>query len=133
MPTIVMNFRSTGEPGSHERHFGYDCVVQEGGLLATVVPQGLADSEIRGGRARLADVQPEAKASPEEPSPSSTPVPETPPLADSPASLDTMSLKDLRAYAKEHGIAIGAKATTKDAVLAVIRAAVGESLPPASA
>lgn len=128
MPTIVMNFRSTGEPGSHERHFGYDCVVQEGGLLATVVPQGLADSEIRGGRARLADVQPGI-----EPSPPSTPSPETPPPADSPASLDTMSLKDLRAYAKEHGIAIGAKATTKDAVLAVIRAAVGESLPPASA
>lgn len=63
----------------------------------------------------------------------STPGPEMPLPGDPPASLDTMGVKELRAYAKEHGIAIGAKATTKDAILAVISAAVGESSPPASA
>jgi len=123
MPTIVMNFRSTGEPGSHERHFGYDCVVQEGGSLATTVPQGLADSEILAGRARLADEQPEPIAPADAPLPSA-------PLAD---ALDAMSVKDLRAYAKERGITIGAAATTKDAIQAVIRAVAGESSPPASA
>ncbi|MGE4537589.1 MAG: hypothetical protein AB7D37_10955 [Desulfovibrio sp.] len=34
-----------------------------------------------------------------------------------------MTILQLRAYAKEHGITIGADATTKDAILAVIQAA----------
>jgi hypothetical protein len=125
MPTIVMNFKSTGNPGDHERHFGYDCVVLEDRSLVTVVPQGLADSEIRGGRARLAEMQPEPDTSPP-----AAPGPETSTSAD---PLDGMSLKELRAYAGKHDITIGAKATKKDEILAVIRAAVGESMPPASA
>lgn len=66
----------------------------------------------------------------EETSPPAAPGPGTSPPAD---SLDAMSVKELRAYAKQEGIAIGAKATSKDAILAVIQAAVGESMPPASA
>lgn len=66
----------------------------------------------------------------EDTSPPAAPGPETSPPAD---SLDAMSVKELRAYAGEHDITIGAKATKKDEILAVIRAAAGESMPPASA
>lgn len=34
-----------------------------------------------------------------------------------------MTVAELRAFAKEHGITLGAEATTKDAILAVIQAA----------
>lgn len=37
--------------------------------------------------------------------------------------LDEMTVKELRAFAGEHGITLGAEATTKDAILAAIKAA----------
>ncbi|WP_029458244.1 hypothetical protein [Solidesulfovibrio alcoholivorans] len=40
-----------------------------------------------------------------------------------PKALVDMTIAQMRAYAKEHSITIGADATTKDAVLAVIQAA----------
>jgi hypothetical protein len=43
-----------------------------------------------------------------------------------PKALADMTLLQMRAYAKERGITIGADATTKDAVLAVIQAAEAE-------
>lgn len=43
-----------------------------------------------------------------------------------PKALTDMTLAQMRAYAKERGITIGADATTKDAVLAVIQAAEAE-------
>jgi hypothetical protein len=38
-------------------------------------------------------------------------------------SLEGMTVIQLRAFAKEHGITLGADATTKDTILAVIQAA----------
>lgn len=43
-----------------------------------------------------------------------------------PKALADMTLLQMRAYAKERGITIGAEATTKDAILAVIQAAEAE-------
>ena len=43
-----------------------------------------------------------------------------------PKPITEMTILQLRAYAKEHGITIGAEATTKDAILAVIQAAEAE-------
>lgn len=98
---VTMNGRKSIEaPGTVVSHFGHAFVVQEDHTLVADIDDEMAEMEIAAGR--MAKVEG---------------------TEDAPKPLTDMKLDELRAYAKEHGITIGADNTTKDAILAVIQAA----------
>lgn len=98
---VTMNGRkSNADAGSIENHFGHAFVVQKDKTLVADIEDEMAEHEIASGRmakAEVAEIVPKA--------------------------LTDMKLDELRAYAKENGITIGADNTTKDAILAVIQSA----------
>lgn len=99
MKVTLNGRRSIEAAGTVVSHFGHAFVVQEDQTLVAEVDDEMAEVEVASGRmAKVEDAE------------------------SSPKALADMRLDELRAYAKEHSITIGADATTKDAILAVIQA-----------
>lgn len=100
MKVTISGRKSNAEAGSIENHFGHPFVVQEDQTLVADIDSEMAELEVAAGRmAKVEDAEAVPKA------------------------LTDMKLDELRAYAKEHGITIGADNTTKDAILTVIQTA----------
>ncbi|MFU2207221.1 hypothetical protein [Solidesulfovibrio sp. C21] len=98
---VTMNGRkSNADVGTTVSHFGHTFVVQEDKTLVAEIDEKMAEIEVASGRlSKVEGAEPTSKV------------------------LTDMKLDELRAYAKERGITIGADNTTKDAILAVIQAA----------
>ena len=62
MPKVTINtFKSHGEPGSVEMHYGYTCVVGEKGELVADVSDDLLQGELDAKRVTLVEEKPAAK------------------------------------------------------------------------
>lgn len=104
MPKVTINtFKSHGEPGSTEMHFGYVCTVGPEGELVADVPEDLIQIELDANRVTLLEEAPKK-----------------------PKSIDDMKAGELIAYAAENKLDIGGLVAQsgKEKILEAVKAAI---------
>ena len=101
---MITHFRRGLPPGQRVSVFGYEGIVHDDGRLIVNVPESSVKNELSSGRLHPYEVQ----------------FVET--VDESPSFIDSMTVAEMREYAKEHGIPIPATATTKAEIAELLKA-----------